>query len=113
MQFGIALPKWIVDGKNSYIVLGAYVLVFMIIMPTLVVNIIIIKLIIYCDLLFKFKTLKGIWWYKSIKYTGDQILIRTSQMYYYLIMKNPQVILKRKIFVFLLISLNSQLKSII
>ena len=36
-QFGIALPKWIVDGKNSYIVLGAYVLVFMIIMPIIVV----------------------------------------------------------------------------
>ena len=37
-QFGIALPKWIVEGKNSYIVLGAYVLVFMIIMPTIVVS---------------------------------------------------------------------------
>ncbi len=38
MQFGIALPKWIVDGKNSYLVLGAYILVFMIIMPTIVVS---------------------------------------------------------------------------
>lgn len=76
-QFGIALPKWIVDGKNSYIVLGVYVLVFMIIMPTVV----------------------GIWWYKSIKYTGDQILMRTSQMYLYLLMKNPQMILKRAIMV--------------
>lgn len=37
-QFGIALPKWIVDGKNSYLVLGAYVLVFMIIMPIIVVS---------------------------------------------------------------------------
>lgn len=37
-QFGIALPKWIVDGKNSYLVLAAYVLVFMVIMPTLVVS---------------------------------------------------------------------------
>lgn len=37
-EFGIALPKWIVDGKNSYIVLGVYVLVFMIIMPTVVVS---------------------------------------------------------------------------
>ena len=36
-QFGIALPKWIVEGKNSYLVLGAYVLVFMVIMPTIVV----------------------------------------------------------------------------
>jgi translocation protein SEC63 len=36
-QFGIALPKWIVDGKNSYLVLGAYILVFMVLMPTFVV----------------------------------------------------------------------------
>lgn len=37
-QFGIALPKWIIDGKNSYIVLGAYILVFMVIMPIIVVR---------------------------------------------------------------------------
>ena len=37
-QFGIALPKWIVDGKNSIFVLGAYVFVFMILMPTVVVS---------------------------------------------------------------------------
>jgi translocation protein SEC63 len=76
-QFGIALPKWIVEGKNSYIVLGLYVLVFMVIMPTLV----------------------GMWWYKSIKYTGDQILMRTSQLYYHCLMKTPQLILKRAIMV--------------
>ena len=73
-QFGIALPKWIVDGKNSYLVLGAYVLVFMVIMPILV----------------------GTWWYKSIKYTGDQVLIATSQLFNYLIMKSPQMNLKSK-----------------
>lgn len=38
MQFGIALPKWIIEGKNSYIVLGIYVLAFMIIMPAVVVS---------------------------------------------------------------------------
>ncbi|CAF1011511.1 unnamed protein product [Brachionus calyciflorus] len=76
-QFGIALPKWIVDGKNSYLVLGAYVLVFMVIMPILV----------------------GTWWYKSIKYTGDQVLIATSQLFNYLIMKSPQMNLKKIIMV--------------
>lgn len=76
-EFGIALPKWIVDGKNSYIVLGVYVLVFMIIMPTVV----------------------GMWWYKSIKYTGDQILMRTTQLYYHFLMKTPNLILKRVIMV--------------
>jgi translocation protein SEC63 len=73
MQFGIALPMWIVDGKNSYIVLGIYFLIFMIIMPTIV----------------------GLWWYKSIKNTGDGVLLRTSQLYNYLIMKSPQMNLKR------------------
>ena len=37
-QFGIALPKWIVDGKNSYVVLGLYVLIFMIVLPIVVVS---------------------------------------------------------------------------
>lgn len=77
MQFGIALPKWIVDGKNSYIVLGIYVLIFMIIMPVVV----------------------GTWWYKSIKYTGDKVLIRTSQLYTYLFVQTPQIIIKRAIMI--------------
>lgn len=77
MQFGIALPKWIVDGKNSYIVLGIYVLIFMFIMPILV----------------------GTWWYKSIKYTGDKVLIMTSQMYAALIFHTPQIIIKRAIMI--------------
>lgn len=76
-EFGIALPKWIVDGKNSYIVLGIYVLVFMIIMPIAV----------------------GTWWYKSIKYTGDKILMSTTQLYCHCLLKNPQMILKRAIMV--------------
>jgi len=37
-NFGIALPKWIVEGKNSYLVLAAYVIVFMVIMPIIVVS---------------------------------------------------------------------------
>jgi translocation protein SEC63 len=73
-QFGIALPKWIVEGKNSYLVLGAYVFVFMIILPIVV----------------------GTWWYKSIKYTGDQVLIQTMQLFNHLILKNPQMNIKSK-----------------
>ncbi|RNA03877.1 translocation SEC63-like protein, partial [Brachionus plicatilis] len=76
-QFGIALPKWIIDGKNSYIVLGAYILVFMVIMPIIV----------------------GTWWYRSIRYTGDQVLIITTQLYNFLIMKSPQMNLKKIIMV--------------
>lgn len=39
------------------------------------------------------------WWYKSIRYTGDQVLIRTTQLYLHCLMKNPQMILKRAIMV--------------
>lgn len=74
-QFGIALPKWIVEGKNSYLVLGVYVLIFMIILPIIV----------------------GSWWYRSIKYTGDQVLLTTTQLYGYFLMKNPQLNLKSKL----------------
>lgn len=51
MGFGIALPSWIVEKENSMWVLGAYALVFMIALPTVV----------------------GTWWYKSLRYTGDQV----------------------------------------
>ena len=51
MNFGIALPSWIVQKENSIWVLGVYTLVFMIALPTVV----------------------GIWWYNSIKFSGDQV----------------------------------------
>lgn len=53
MSFGIALPSWIVEKENSVWVLGFYSLVFMFVLPTAV----------------------GMWWYKSIRYTGDQVNI--------------------------------------
>jgi translocation protein SEC63 len=37
-HFGIALPKWMVDDKNSMFVLGIYVLVFIVILPIVVVS---------------------------------------------------------------------------
>ena len=52
MSFGIALPSWIVDKQNSIWVLGLYTLVFMVALPTTV----------------------GIWWYRSIQYSGDKVL---------------------------------------
>ena len=62
-----------VEGKNSYLVLAVYVIIFMVIMPTIV----------------------GFWWYKSIKYTGDQVLIKTTHLYTQFIMKSPQMHIKR------------------
>uniref|UniRef100_A0A6I8SD93 Translocation protein SEC63 homolog n=1 Tax=Xenopus tropicalis TaxID=8364 RepID=A0A6I8SD93_XENTR len=58
--FGIALPAWIVDQKNSML---------------------------------------GSWWYKSIRYSGDQILIRTTQIYTYFVYKTRNMDMKRLIMV--------------
>lgn len=39
MQFGIALPKWLVEGNTSIWVLMSYVVVFMVILPAVVVSV--------------------------------------------------------------------------
>ncbi|XP_056642666.1 translocation protein SEC63 homolog isoform X2 [Diorhabda sublineata] len=77
MSFGIALPSWIVEKENSVWVLGLYALVFMVAMPIVV----------------------GTWWYRSIKYTGDQVLLDTTQLYYYFFNKTPNMALKRVIMI--------------
>uniref|UniRef100_A0A8C8BFY7 Translocation protein SEC63 homolog n=1 Tax=Otus sunia TaxID=257818 RepID=A0A8C8BFY7_9STRI len=59
-SFGIALPAWIVDQKNSIL---------------------------------------GSWWYRSIRYSGDQILIRTTQIYTYFVYKTRNMDMKRLIMV--------------
>jgi len=75
MQFGIALPEWIVKKENSYYVLGAYVLCFMIILPSVV----------------------GSWWYKSIRFNSDKILLSTSDMFQHLIFRSPTMQSKKLI----------------
>lgn len=77
MSFGIALPSWIVEKENSVWVLGLYALVFMVALPTVV----------------------GMWWYRSIRYSGDQVLLDTTQMYYYFFHKTPSMALKRVIMI--------------
>ncbi|KAL7639786.1 UNVERIFIED_CONTAM: hypothetical protein RMT77_009196 [Armadillidium vulgare] len=77
MHFGIALPSWIVEKENSLWVLGLYALVFMIGLPTAV----------------------AIWWYRSSKFSNDQVLLDTTQLYYYFIHKTPQMVFKRALMV--------------
>ncbi|ENN75196.1 hypothetical protein HUJ04_002272 [Dendroctonus ponderosae] len=77
MSFGIALPSWIVEKENSVWVLGLYALVFMVALPIVV----------------------GTWWNRSIKFTGDQVLLDTTQMYYYYFHKTPNMALKRVIMI--------------
>jgi len=73
ISFGIALPSWIVEKENSIWVLGLYALVFMVALPVTV----------------------GTWWYRSIRYSGDQVLLDTTQMYYYFFHKTPHMAIKR------------------
>ena len=77
MHFGIALPAWIVEKENSIWVLGLYTLVFMIGLPTVV----------------------AIWWYRSSKFSADQVLIDTTQMYYYFFHKTPNMMYRRALMV--------------
>jgi len=72
-SFGIALPSWLVSKENSMWVLGAYGLAFMVILPVAV----------------------GTWWYKSIQYSCEQILLDTTQLYYYFFHKTPAMQSKR------------------
>eukprot|EP00116_Pleurobrachia_bachei_P002077 sb/3462339/ len=76
-QFGIALPSWIVDKDNSVFVLGVYVAIFMILLPVVV----------------------GSWWYKSIKYSADDILLRTTQMLFGILARNSLHNVKKLIMV--------------
>jgi len=77
MMFGIAFPAWIVSEQYSKFVLAAYALAFMVILPLVV----------------------GIWWYKSIRYTGDKILLDTTQLYFYFFHKTPNMVSRRAIMI--------------
>ncbi|XP_029655236.1 translocation protein SEC63 homolog [Octopus sinensis] len=76
-RFGIALPKWIVERENSVWVLAVYGLVFMILLPFIV----------------------GVWWYRSIKFSADQVLLDTTHLYLYFFNKTPSMHLKRVVMI--------------
>ncbi|VDN04762.1 unnamed protein product [Thelazia callipaeda] len=71
--FGIALPKWIVSKEYGVWVLGFYGFVLMVLLPSAV----------------------GFWWYNSIKYSVDQVLLDTTEMYYYFFHKTPKMEINR------------------
>uniref|UniRef100_A0A6M2DBT9 Putative molecular chaperone sec63 endoplasmic reticulum translocon component n=1 Tax=Xenopsylla cheopis TaxID=163159 RepID=A0A6M2DBT9_XENCH len=77
MSFGIALPSWIVQKENSIFVLGLYAAVFMVALPVAVCT----------------------WWYRTIKYSGDRVLLDTTQMYYYFLYRTPEMSLKRALMI--------------
>ncbi|KAF8366330.1 dnj-29 [Pristionchus pacificus] len=76
-QFGIALPKWLVSKEYGVWVLAFYGFIFMILLPTGV----------------------GYWWYNSIKYNVDKVLLDTTQLFGYFTRKTPRMEIHRAIMV--------------
>lgn len=77
-KWGIALPKWLVEEGNHLYVLGVYGLIFGIMLPAVVGN----------------------WWYKSIQYTGESVLIKTTKLFEYYVYKTPNMNRRRALMVF-------------
>merc|ERR1719418_490391 len=77
MVFGIGLPAWLVEEHNAIYVLGLYTLVFMIGLPSAVYY----------------------WWSNSIKFSGEAVLLDTTQLYYYFFHKTPHMMLRRVLMV--------------
>ncbi|KAE9419890.1 hypothetical protein Angca_003294 [Angiostrongylus cantonensis] len=71
--FGIALPKWLVSKEYGLWVLAFYGLLFMVVLPVVV----------------------GVWWYNSIKYNVDKVLLDTTQLFYYFLHKTPKMEINR------------------
>ena len=81
-KYGVALPAWIVAEENHMYVLGLYGLLFGIMLPAIVGN----------------------WWYKSIQYTSEAVLIKTTKLFEFYVYRNSarqlviQIICKRFLF---------------
>lgn len=58
-HFGIALPKWLVDHKNSVFVLLIYASVFMIVLPVIIVRKLMSNFFCKITLFFVFKSVCG------------------------------------------------------
>ncbi|CAH8612440.1 unnamed protein product [Schistosoma haematobium] len=72
-HFGIALPKWMVQKENFYLVIGAYILLFMIILPISV----------------------GVWWYNTMKFSNNNVLLDTIRYFCGAFMRSPYMAMPR------------------
>ncbi|XP_062511139.1 translocation protein SEC63 homolog [Corticium candelabrum] len=77
VQFGIALPAWIVEKKTSFWVLVLYIVAIVIVLPAVV----------------------GTWWYKKVRYAGDDILVETMRLYEYYLGFSSQLNVQRLIMI--------------
>ncbi|KAF5400536.1 Translocation protein SEC63 [Paragonimus heterotremus] len=74
-HFGIALPKWMIQKENFYVVIGAYVLLFMLILPIGV----------------------GTWWYNTMKFSNNHVLLDTIRYLCGTFMRSPYMAMPRVI----------------
>ncbi|XP_018652708.1 DNAj-related [Schistosoma mansoni] len=72
-HFGIALPKWMVQKENFYLVIGAYILLFMMILPISV----------------------GVWWYNTMKFSNNNVLLDTIRYFCGAFMRSPYMAMPR------------------
>ncbi|KAH8858082.1 Translocation protein SEC63 like [Schistosoma japonicum] len=72
-HFGIALPKWMIQKENFYLVIGAYVLLFMMILPISV----------------------GTWWYNTMKFSNNNVLLDTIRYFCGTFMRSPYMAMPR------------------
>jgi len=77
-KYGVALPAWIVAEENHMYVLGLYGLLFGIMLPAIVGN----------------------WWYKSIQYTSEAVLIKTTKLFEFYVYRTPLMNRRRALMVF-------------
>ncbi|CAL8108613.1 unnamed protein product [Calicophoron daubneyi] len=74
-HFGIALPKWMIQRENFYVVIGAYVLLFMFVLPITV----------------------GTWWYNTMKFSNNHVLLDTIRCFCGTFMRSPYMAMPRVI----------------
>lgn len=77
-KYGVALPAWLVAEENHLYVLGLYGLIFGIMLPAIVGN----------------------WWYKSIQYTSESVLIKTTKLFEFYVYRTPLMNRRRALMVF-------------
>ncbi|VUZ55415.1 unnamed protein product [Hymenolepis diminuta] len=67
INFGMALPKWMIKKENTVIVVGVYALIFLLMLPIVV----------------------GWWWSNSKKFSNTQVLLVTIRLYCGSFLYNP------------------------
>ncbi|CAH8643229.1 unnamed protein product [Dicrocoelium dendriticum] len=74
-HFGIALPRWMVRKENFYLVIGAYIFLFMLLLPIAV----------------------GTWWYNTMKFSTNNVLLDTVRCFCGAFMRSPYMAMPRVI----------------